>query len=187
MANQEITKSALAAAFKALLETENYESVTIGSIADKAGISRNTFYYHFKDKSELVNWIFQKAVDTMSKEEETSYVRLSALGRYFYENRGYYSKILLSSAYLNFITYFTDYEQKVIRERILSLGGDLAFTEKELQRISRFYANGLVGNLMDWARRGMEKDPETYVRMISDIINGEVSRRIKEAKASEED
>lgn len=186
MANREITKNALAVAFKTLMEHESYESVTIGNIADEAGISRNTFYYHFKDKAELVNWIFQKAVDSLGKQDSHTYERLKAEGEYIFRNKDYYQKILLSSTSQNFISYVTDYEQKVIRERILFLGGDLEFTEKELQRLSRFYANGMIGNLMDWARKGMENDPEPYIRMISDIISGEITKRLQMARMQEE-
>ena len=52
-----MTKRALEQALKSVLKTKNLKKVTIQDIADECGINRNTFYYHFKDIYDLVEWI----------------------------------------------------------------------------------------------------------------------------------
>ena len=58
MSDSMITKKALAEGFKELVKKKNFESITVLDITEKCGLNRQTFYYHFHDKYELVNWIY---------------------------------------------------------------------------------------------------------------------------------
>ena len=50
------TKRALEASLKNLLLQKPLNKITISDIAEDCGISRMTFYYHFKDIYDLVEW-----------------------------------------------------------------------------------------------------------------------------------
>ena len=54
----EITKKALAASFMKLLNQTTLDKITIKDIVDECGVNRNTFYYHFQDVYDLMDWIF---------------------------------------------------------------------------------------------------------------------------------
>ncbi|MEF9877905.1 MAG: TetR family transcriptional regulator [Clostridia bacterium] len=56
MPNAELTKLMLAAGLKQLLETARFADVAVGDIAKHCKVSRNTFYYHFKDKFDMISW-----------------------------------------------------------------------------------------------------------------------------------
>ena len=58
MSESQITKKALALSIKKLMETIPLAKLSIHQIVDNCGINRQTFYYHFKDKFDLVNWIY---------------------------------------------------------------------------------------------------------------------------------
>ena len=58
MSGSQITKKALALSIKKLMETIPLSKISIRQIADNCGVNRQTFYYHFKDKFDLVNWIY---------------------------------------------------------------------------------------------------------------------------------
>ena len=55
MADSNITKRALAAALKSLLAERPFAKVSVREICEACGMSRKSFYYHFKDKYELLN------------------------------------------------------------------------------------------------------------------------------------
>ncbi len=38
------------------------KKISVNDIVDHAGVGRNTFYYHFEDKYDLVNWYFQSGI-----------------------------------------------------------------------------------------------------------------------------
>ncbi|NCB32388.1 MAG: TetR/AcrR family transcriptional regulator [Erysipelotrichia bacterium] len=59
----EIRKKALA-----LFQKNGYDAVTINEICNASGISKNTFYYHFASKEELIMDLFRVML-SMSEEE----------------------------------------------------------------------------------------------------------------------
>ena len=56
----ELTKRALEQSLKNLLLQKPLNKITISDIADDCGINRMTFYYHFKDIYDLVEWSCQE-------------------------------------------------------------------------------------------------------------------------------
>ena len=52
----QVTKRALVASLKNQLLKKPLDKVTISDITDDCGISRMTFYYHFKDIYDLIEW-----------------------------------------------------------------------------------------------------------------------------------
>ena len=58
------TKHMLANAVIKLSETMPLEDVTVTDITNACGMSRNSFYYHFKDKQDLIWWIYSNFHDT---------------------------------------------------------------------------------------------------------------------------
>ena len=59
MASSLITKKRIAKAFRDLLATREFDKISIVDIMESAGIRRQTFYNHFLDKYELLDWIFE--------------------------------------------------------------------------------------------------------------------------------
>lgn len=105
MAESIITKKALATSLKDLLETMPFEKVTIADICEGCGMNRKSFYYHFRDKYDLVNWIFdtefleiaRDALDSNCRFGEKVPMRWRSkrdICDYLYENRIFYQKVL---------------------------------------------------------------------------------------------
>ena len=59
----EITKRALATSLKKLLSQKELTKISIKDITDDCGIQRQTFYYHFTDIYDLVEWICLEDAD----------------------------------------------------------------------------------------------------------------------------
>ena len=51
------TKKVIAYEFKDLLKEKSFNKITVNDIAKKCNINRQTFYYHFQDIQDLVEWI----------------------------------------------------------------------------------------------------------------------------------
>mgnify|MGYP002698283956 FL=1 len=56
----EATKYRLAKAMEECMRTQSVEAVTVTNIAEKCGVTRQTFYRNFLDKYDLINWYFGK-------------------------------------------------------------------------------------------------------------------------------
>ena len=59
MAKADLTKSHIAETFKKLAAQQHLRRISVRDIIQASDINRNTFYYHFSDKMDLVVWIFR--------------------------------------------------------------------------------------------------------------------------------
>ena len=94
MSKSLITKNALAASLKSLITENNFDKVTIADITDNIGLNRQTFYYHFADKQELLYWIYDNEAFTLTcdlnmenwGEKFNDFLKLLRRDRLFYIN-----------------------------------------------------------------------------------------------------
>ncbi len=54
---RELTKELIAASMKEIMLHQPFEKITIRMVTEHAGVIRPTFYYHFQDKYEVLEWI----------------------------------------------------------------------------------------------------------------------------------
>ena len=59
---KEITKNLLANSFKKLILDIPFKNITIKMITDKSKVIRPTFYHHFKDKYEVLEYIVDEDI-----------------------------------------------------------------------------------------------------------------------------
>lgn len=110
------TKTEIATAFKTLLEKENFRKMNVAQITDKAGVSRKSFYYHFQDKYDMVNWIFQtEFVDEMKTHNIYGWGALESLCHYLYSDAQYHRKLL----HISGANSLSEHIGKYIREQVL--------------------------------------------------------------------
>ena len=65
------TKRALEASLKKLLLQKPLNKITINDITEDCGVNRMTFYYHFKDIYDLVDWIMVEDAAKALEEKPT--------------------------------------------------------------------------------------------------------------------
>ena len=132
MADSNITKRALSAAFKELLQTEAFEKISVADICEMCDMNRKSFYYHFKDKYDLANWIFDTEFIELTQSHIPDIANLSFEDRwngiavvcnYFYENRNFYRKILKVAGQNSFSEHFRDFMHPILQNRIESIIG----------------------------------------------------------------
>ena len=58
----DITKRAMAQSLKKFLRKKDLDKITINDITSDCGVNRQTFYYHFKDIYDLLEWIYKNEV-----------------------------------------------------------------------------------------------------------------------------
>ena len=91
MANSNVTKKALATSLKELTKEKPLSKITIKDICVKSEMNRKSFYYHFKDKNDLINWIFDYDVAQIVKDNSKVESQRKVLD-YLYENKSFYKK-----------------------------------------------------------------------------------------------
>ena len=59
----EATRYRLARAMEECMRQQPVDSITVTNIAEKCGVTRQTFYRNFLDKYDLINWYFGKLLE----------------------------------------------------------------------------------------------------------------------------
>ena len=124
------TKIALEAAMQELLREKPLEQIRVRELADRCGIRRQSFYYHFNDVYELLDWSISREREHLLRRQEEfvtwQQVYLD-LQQYMAENRAYYQTILrirgrerlrelLAPVFQNVMDGLDDYYRKNIPE-----------------------------------------------------------------------
>lgn len=190
MADSNLTKQAMATALKELMETEDFEKISVSDICERCHMNRKGFYYHFKDKYDLANWIFdtdfihlsqQHSLDimNMSYSYEERWNGLLVVCKYFYENRNFYRKILRVEGQNSFSSYFRDFMYPIMEHRILALVGSAEVPQMVLD----FVVDGLMCVIERWL---MDKNCITAeefmgnLKTLVNLMNLGIQKRVEE-------
>lgn len=176
MKGQQRTKRVIAAAMKKLMQQKRLEEISVGEIIAESKISRNTFYYHFRDKYDLVNWIFRSEVPfAMSTISGSNWQEvLYRTCGYLRENRAFYTNALRLTGQNSLQEYLIAYLTAQMHDQFYSAtqARHHAISEKELDFAARFYAYAVVGLVAQWAREGMKEDFSAYSESLRRVLNG---------------
>src|ERR1700736_1584436 len=74
------TRAALLVAALALLQEHGFEALTIGAVAERAGVSRRAVYLHFASRSSLMGALFDHVAETAGLEASLRRVRAAPDG-----------------------------------------------------------------------------------------------------------
>lgn len=157
MADSNITKQALAGALKELVTERPFEKISVSDICDRCRMNRKSFYYHFRDKYDLANWIFdtefielnqanamQIASDGIAFDDRWS--TILATCRYFYDNRVFYRRILMVEGQNSFSSHFRELIAPLLRLRIEELLG----MENIPDMVYDFFVDGILCAMERW-------------------------------------
>lgn len=108
MADSNITKRALAGTLRELMRQEPFGKISVGDICESCGMNRKSFYYHFRDKYDLVNWIFHtEFIESVNLHEYDSLGQfLLQIAHYLYAERVFYRHALKIEGQNAFSGYF---------------------------------------------------------------------------------
>ena len=148
------TKQALANALKTQLKTESFASISVARICEPCGISRKSFYYHFCDKYDLVNWIFRTEWLDLHTAPLTQ--EISSLCEYLYENRGFYRKVLCVNGQNSFGEY--------LHERCT------ATVDRVEEFASVFYADAFLCAICRWLCERPTQSPAVFAQKLSECM-----------------
>ena len=183
MSESLITKKAIAKGFKEILENKSFEKITIAEITAQCGLNRQTFYYHFQDKYDLINWIvYQEAILVIKKDLtiENWDVKVLELLSIMKKDMHFYQITLKDIAGTEFQNYLFSVTKDIFIEMLEHLSSDSKMNAEVAQLMNpekktfsaEFLSYGVVGMIIAWAQDGMKQSPEMITKSIKEIING---------------
>lgn len=175
------TKKALEASLKNLLLQKPLDKVTVSDIAADCGINRMTFYYHFKDIYDLIEWVcVENAAKVIGgkKTYETWQQGFLQIFNAVLQNKAFIINVYHSMSreqveiYLYKLTY--DLMIGVIEEQ----SAGMSVREEDKKFIADFYKFAFVGIMLEWIRNGMKEDPVSIIDRLSVLIQGDIIKAL---------
>lgn len=182
-----LTEKALAAALMEELSEKTLDKITVQSLTDKCGLSRNTFYYHFNDVYDLLSHIFR---------DEMEYLRIQYAEKkdwedgleyglnYLYDHKAAIKNINESSGQELILKYIS----QVANEHsaaVVTLQYDdpvHSLDPSTLTIVAKFYKAALLGALLDWTTNGMKESPADLARYYDAMFRGTFKAAVQSAR-----
>jgi len=172
MANANITKRELAESLKRLASERLFDRVTVGDIVKECGVNRQTFYYHFNDKYELLDWIYYNET-FVPLTADISFVnwdeKLYELLQIMRRNKAFYMNTIKCSD-----NFFEEYLLKMLTTLFETAVEDLdvrkQLTAEKKKLASKIFAHGLTGVVIEWAMGGMKADEKALAENMKELV-----------------
>ena len=173
------TKRALEASFKKLLLEKPLNKITINDITEDCGVNRMTFYYHFKDIYDLVDWILAedaaKAMEGRRGFGTWSEAYLDVLHQ-LQDNKTLVLNVYRSVGREQVEQYLYKMLDPLLRMFVER--ENISVQEEDKQFIIDFYKYGFVGMVLEWIRRDMKTEPAIMAERLNTMMQGDLKRAL---------
>jgi AcrR family transcriptional regulator len=187
------TRQALRTALIELIKEKNYDSISIEEITERANVGRATFYFHYKDKEDLLleqfsemadekvqliveipfsDWLPDQKKNSKSKQSQPL-LPLQIVFQHIYDNSEFYYLLLKSE----------NSSRIVERIRKISIESIVKFVETKMQTdpipllfevpiefFASFFSGALLSCISWWLEEDMQHSPEEMTDMFRKLF-----------------
>ena len=169
MPDANLTKRALSNSLKKKMREKPFDKISVIDICEGCDMNRKSFYYHFKDKYDLVNWIFYTDFILLASTRtyEDGWDLIHTLAELFYQDREFYRSALEIEGQNSFRDYFYESTMPIMNMFMKSLGSD----DEQITINQRYMSDAFLAILHCWLKEGYKQDPDTFVDNMKLIIS----------------
>jgi len=173
MKKEDFVKRELANTLKEMTKNYTLTSITVTALTKQCGISRGTFYYHFIDIYDLINWIFDVEIikPLQSHICNNSLSNWHGITKYCLEkmlsNKIFYCKAIKFEGQNNLQQHMQkrNYESwKLLIDKYIEETNYL-YDRSTLFFITKFTSQAVCNMVIDWAKNGMGTPIELMAKM----------------------
>lgn len=181
----QVTKRALEQSLKNLLLKKPLTKITINDIAEDCGINRMTFYYHFKDIYDLVEWSCIEDARKALEEKKThdtwqqGFLQLFEAVR---DNKPFIMNVYHCVDREQVEKYLNPLVDDLLMGVIEEQAAGMTVRDEDKQFIAKVYAYSFVGLMLDWIRDDMKDAPEELVKKFAMVIQGDLAGALSRFK-----
>ncbi len=169
----QITKRALEQSLKNLLLKKPLNKITINDITEDCGINRMTFYYHFKDIYDLVEWACMEDAQKALQEKKTHDTWQEGLLQIYYavrENKPFIMNVYRCVDREQVEKYLKPLTDNLLMGVVEEQSANMVVREEDKAFIAKVYSYIFVGLMLDWIKDDMKEEPEKLVSRLALVI-----------------
>lgn len=168
------TKRALADALKKNLMVKPLDKITISDLTNECGVNRQTFYYHFKDIYDLIEWMYMTKANKIFHDGHSIQSWKDSMLELFdlmkndsnFVIRTYHS--VTRESLENFLYQKTSV---ILKDAIDEVLGDRKIAIADRDFIADYYKYAFVGIVLDWVKKDMKENPEVIIDRIDKLVS----------------
>lgn len=178
----QVTKRALEQSLKHLLLQKPLTKITINDITEDCGINRMTFYYHFKDIYDLVEWSCLEDARRALEQKKTydtwqqGYLQIFEAVR---ENKPFIMNVYRCVHQEQVEKYLKPLVDHLLLEVVEEQAKGLPVREADKTFLAQVYSYVFLGLMLDWIRDDMKADPELLVSKLALVVQGTFTDALK--------
>ena len=179
------TKESLGAALKQMLTVKPIDKITVKDLVEICGVNRQTFYYHFDDVYDLLEWVFEEDANRVLPSEVVYEHRrddVMMFFKYLADNSVFALNIYNSNSRIYMLRYFKRRLQGCIRSFAIIVSEGKNIDRTDFEFVVEFYANGIVGLISQWLDLGMQLQKEITQDRILKLLENSVENMLARIK-----
>lgn len=177
------TKRALADALKQMMQIKPIAKITVKDLVEICGVNRQTFYYHFNDVYNLLEWVFEEdanrvlPVDATLENWKQDVVLFFT---YLYDNSSFALNVYHSDSRLYMLKYLKSRVERCIRSFADIVSEGMNIDKQDYDFVIEFYSNGVIGLIAQWMDQDMQTPKiitqERLLKMLEDSVENMLKR-----------
>ena len=171
------TKKALADALKKMMVNKPIDRITVNDLVETCGVSRQTFYYHFDDVYDLLEWVFEEDANA-NLPSEVVYDNwkhdVTLWFKYLYDNSTFALNVYNSNSRLYMLRYIKGRLRECIRSFSEIVAEDRSIDRQDFEFIVEFYSNIVVGLISQWMDQGMQLPKEISTDKVLRVLDNSI-------------
>ena len=179
------TKQLIAETFVELSRQKSIDKVTVKDVVEVCHVSRQTFYYHFQDLTDVMEWMLRQTTEQMLAEslkaenaEEALYIFVSTVAEH---TKGVLPKLLNSQRRGQLENMMLQAVRTYLQEMMKQRMPDLQVSFADLQVAIDFCSYGITGLLLEYGSRE-HIDIEQLTAQIYRILQGGIFEGVWESE-----
>ncbi len=177
-----VTKRALETSLKRLLLQKPLDKITISDITDDCELNRMTFYYHFKDIYDLIEWSCVEDAKSALEGKKTYDTWQQGFLQIFeavLDNKPFILNVYRSISREQVDIYLYKLTYNLLIGVVKEAAEDMSVRHEDMEFIANFYKYAFVGLMLDWVKNDMKEEPQQIIDRLSVLVSGNITTALE--------
>lgn len=167
-----VVKRGIFRALSELMDEKDFGNISVGDILERSGVSRTTFYRHFADKYDVINWSYKRFKNIRIQDRDLYYSFETSLRvqlQYLADHQHYFALALRYTGQNS----LRDFMFEANEEYMIQCWHEAHGTDRPdyaIYSMMQFAAAGMSKIIEQWIVAGCQQEPEEVVKVMVSLM-----------------
>lgn len=164
------TQKAIRYSMLKLLQKKEIDKISVKDICELCEITRNTFYYYYRDIYQVLEELLKVETDNVimeKKEYDNFYDEFLQRYRLILEYRQAVLHLYNSKNRELILKYFYDVTEDFVKKYVRKEADRANLSDEDIDFVIYFYTNSIIGTTLRWMQDGMQGSQDQLIHRLS--------------------